>query len=31
MRGHEMLETIEHLNPAYIEAEGKKAGSNGAQ
>ena len=24
MRGHEMLETIEHLNPAYIEAEGKK-------
>lgn len=24
MRGHEMLETIEHLNPAYIEAATKK-------
>ena len=36
MRGREMLDTIEHLNPAYIEAaaekpKAKKAGANGAQ
>ena len=37
MRGREMLDTIEHLNPAYIEAAAEKpkakrlAGANGAQ
>lgn len=30
MRGHEMLETIEHLNPAYIEAAAEKPKSKKA-